>query len=498
MIENLNKKIAIGYLWNLASKWITRFIGIISTLILVRVLNPIDFGIATLANIVMALFVMLAEVGTDKYVIKSQSCTNELLNSAWSLNIALKLGCGLFIALLSFYVADFIHEPLLTNVLLVCSVIPVIGALKNVGLLNYERELNYRPLTQLSVLVKLTVFPITIGLALWLKSYWALVIGTLMSEVITVLGSYWIHPYRPKWSSRQWSEQWHFSKWMVVSTTTGYLRSRLDAFLLGRFLPSNAVGLYRVSQEFAWLPFSELIAPATRSFYAGLTQLIDDKEALTHQLCRYLALAYLLVVPSAAGIYVLQDEIVSVVMGEKWADAAPVLGLLSLLMLSMPLNIALQSLLTHMSKLSYLVWIDVVMIVAIGASFSLLYQQGITLLATYTLARVALVVVFIALLLLVYKAVLHVALTRVLAVLLLPMLPSGVMYAVVALLKSALAFNPLLNLLILAVVGMAMFIPLMVLLIWGAKAWIPEYQYVLELLANVRNTVLKNRVTSQS
>ncbi|WP_068713915.1 oligosaccharide flippase family protein [Vibrio tritonius] len=494
MIESVNRKIAIGYLWNLVSKWITRFIGVISTLILIRILSPVDFGVATLANIVMALFVMLSEVGSDKYVIKSQNCTDELLNSAWSLNITLKFFCGVIIAILSSYIADFMHEPILRNVLLACSVIPFIGAFKNIGIVHFERELNYRPLTKLSVLVKLIVFPITIGLAIVLKNYWALMIGVLLSEMISVIGSYWIHPYRPRWSRQQWSKQWNFSKWMLLSTTTGYLRSRVDAFLLGRFLPVNSVGLFRVSQEFAWLPFSEMIAPATRSFYAGLTQLIDNKPALTDQLTRYLALAYLLVVPSMFGIYALQDNIVLVVMGERWMAAAPVLGLLSFLMLSMPLNIALQNLLTHLDKLRYLVWMDVVMIVAIASSFFILYQQHITLLATYTLMRTVLMVLFIGLLLLVYKRVLCVPLSRVIPVMLLPVIPSAIMCAVLSEIKPMLASIPVINLLVLVVVGVLVFASFMGGLMALARKKVPEYDYLLGLITSA---VLRHRWGAQ-
>ena len=495
VIDNLNKKVAIGYLWNLASKWITRFIGIISTLILIRILAPNDFGIATLANIVLALFVMLSEVGSDKYVIKSQECTNELLNSAWSLNIALKFLCGIIIASVAPYIADFIHEPILINVLLVCSVIPIIGAFKNIGILQFERDLNYRPLTKLSVAVKLTVFPITIGLALWLQNYWALLVGTLVSEVIGVIGSYRIHPYRPKWSMKQWGKQWSFSKWMVISTTTGYLRSRIDAFLLGKFLPANAVGLFRVSQEFAWLPFSEVIAPATRSFYASLTKVSNDKKELIEQLIRYQSIAYVLVVPSAFGIYVLQDQIVWVVMGEKWMPAAPVLGLLSLLMLSMPLNIALQSVLTHLSKVRYLVWIDVVMILAIGGSFVALYQQGVEELVTYTLLRVILVIVFIMMLLISYKWILGIPVIRLLTSLLIPMLPALVMYWGIEQLLLMIHFVPVINLALSIVAGAAIFTPLMLIMIITFRKLLPDYQYLYELIIHVAAMLRRKIVT---
>lgn len=485
MVDNLNKKMAIGYWWNLVTKWITRSIGIISTLILIRLLTPADFGIATLASIVIALFMMLSQVGTEKYVIKAKECDDDLLNSAWSLNIVLKILCGLIIASSANAVSQYTHEPVLKNVLLLCSLIPIIGSLKNIGLIYYERELNYKPLTRLAVSVKLVVFPITIGLAFWLQNYWALIVGSLMTEVLTVIGSYMLHPYRPHWSSRQWNTQWHFSQWMLLSTTTGYIRSRIDALLLGRFFPSDSVGIYRISQEFAWLPFSEFIAPATASFYAGIARISQNRDELCDKIIGYQAVAYLLVIPSTLGIYALQDQIVDVVMGEQWGSSSSVVGWLSILMLSMPLNMALQTVLINLSKVKYLVVIDLVMIASITFSFSLLHQEQIYSLQIYTMVRVMLVVVFILLLLVMYKLLLGISLKRLLAVCLMPVFPSGVMFVGIECFENQLSYSQPVNLMILVVSGMLIFIPLMFVLIMLTRKIIPDYQASYELIINI-------------
>ncbi len=494
MVDSLNKKIAIGYWWNLVTKWITRSIGIISTLILIRLLEPADFGIAALASITIALFMMLSQVGAEKYVIKAKECNDNLLNSAWSLNIVLKIVCGLIIASSANVVSQYTHEPVLKNVLLLCSLIPIIGSLKNIGLIYYERELNYKPLTRLAVSVKLFVFPITIGLAFWLHNYWALIIGSLMTEILTVIGSYRVHPYRPHWSSKQWNTQWDFSKWMLVSTTTGYIRSRIDAFLLGRFLPSDSVGTFRVSQEFAWLPFSEFIAPATASFYAGISKVSQNREELYDKIIKYQAIAYLFVIPSTLGIYALKDQIVAVVMGDKWISSSPIIGLLSILMLSMPLNMALQTVLINLSKVKYLVVIDITMIVSITLSFSLLHQEQINSLQMYTMARVMLVTVFIFLLLAMYKLLLGIRLERLLAVCLMPIFPAGIMFVVIEHLETMLHYSQPVNLIILVASGMLVFIPLMYFLIAIVRRIIPDYQDIYLLITNVL-VLIKKKVS---
>ncbi|MDG3088289.1 oligosaccharide flippase family protein [Vibrio hannami] len=489
MAEKLNQKIAIGYFWNLVAKWINRTIGVVSTLILVRILQPVDFGIAALATIVLALFMMLSEVGTDKYVIKAKECTTELLNSAWSLNIFLKLICALILALMSGVVADFTNEPVLRNVLLVSSLIPIIGSFKNIGLALYERELNYKPLTRLTVWVKIAVFPVTITLAFWLQNYWALIVGLLTSEILTVAGSYRIHSFRPQWTVTQWREQWGFSQWMVISTTTGYIRSRIDALLLGRYLPSEAVGTYRVSQEFAWLPFTELIAPATSSFYSGISKISDDKDELRNKVAQYLTVTYLLVIPSAIGIYALQEQIVIVVLGEKWQAAIPILGLLSLLMLSMPLNIALQTVLVNLSKVKYMVALDGVMITLIIGGFYFLHQNQVSELLVYTEFRVLLVLVFISLLMVIYKRVLGLGFIRLCLTCFVPLIPGVIMYWCIKQAEGMLDVPVYVSLMLLILLGVFVFVPLIIVATIACKRVSPDYENIYSLMIYVSTKI---------
>lgn len=480
MSDSLNKRIAIGYLWNLLTKWVNRFIGLISTLVLIRLLSPADFGIVALANIVMTFFVMLAETGAEKYAIKSNNCTDELLNTAWTLNVILKLVCSLVIALSAQVVADFTQEPKLTSVMLFCSVIPLVSSLKNIGLIYYERELDYKPLMKLSAYVKMMVFPVTMLLALWWRDYWALLVGLLFQELFTVAGSYFFHSYRPRWSLNKWREQWNFSKWILLSTTSGYLRSRIDALLIGRFLPNHAVGVYRVSQEFAWLPFSELIAPATSSFYAGISKISQDRQELNIKIIQYQAMAYMLVIPSVFGICILQKPFVSVVMGQQWYSAAPIVGLLSILMLSMPLNIVLQTVLINLSKTRYLVILDMIMLVTIIGGFMFPSQFHLLSLEEYTQLRVGVVVLFISMLIAVYKFVLYINLKQLFLSLLAPALPGLLMFGVLMSIEptSVAMLSPSINLIILVIVGIAVFVPSMGGVIWGVTKALPDYSFI--------------------
>ena len=452
-VAELNTKITYGYLWILLSKWLSRSVGLITTLCLVRVLSPEDFGIVALCSIILNFFVLLSDAGTYKYLIQVQKLTDTILNSAWSLNITLKFVCCTTLALLSYPISHFMHNPELFTILVIFCLIPIINSFRNIGMVLYEKALDFRPLTSLSVIVKIIVLPITLSIAFYARSYWALVWGLLISEVLTLIGSYLLHPFRPRWSNAGWRCQWYFSKWHLLSVTTGYIRSRIDAILLGQALSNEAVGLYRIGQEFAWLPFTELIAPATNAIYAGFSQIKDNSIAFNITIINYLSLTYMLVIPSAMAIFFHNGLFTELLLGDKWAKAAPVIGWLSLLMLSMPLNICLQSALTALGKIKYLAIIDLIMISAIVAVIiALSLFQDVTLIK-YIEYRVLLVAMFMLLLGFLYYHCLGIGALQLLWTLLFPAIPAYIMIMATTRLANAISLSVPLEALVIFILG---------------------------------------------
>lgn len=476
---SLSEKIARGYFWGLAAKWFNRSVGLISLLILARLLTPDDFGVAALSTLVVVLFSTLAESGSEKYLLRMSVCSDTSMNSAWSLNVALKSMAATLILLTSPFIAEWLNEPRLMPVLWVSALLLPLRALANIGLILFEREMNFRPKSLLMMRAKLCAFPVSVGLAWFTGSYWALILGIVASDIVITVGSYFIHPYRPRWSREQWHEQWQFSRWIMVMSSTGALRSRIDVLMMGRFLPAPDIGAYRMSQEIGWLPFSELIQPVTASLYAGFASLSEQKSALNQQLIRYLVLAYLLVIPAATGIFLIAEPLTALLLGEKWLPYADVLAWVSLLMLTMPLNLGMQNALVSLGRAHLLAYIDLIMIAAIVTSFSLLDGQSATVkspsLIDFTQVRVALAALFLLSLLVLYRNVLTYSVMPLLLALTLPLLPAAVMAWVLWKLIPIMPASPILAVIGLSIIGALVYVLLLVVLLTQTRRWSPYH-----------------------
>src|SRR4029079_4452217 len=97
-----------------------------------------------------------------------------------------------------------------------------------------------------TVFTKISSVVVVVAAALWLRSYWALVLGSLVASVIGVAISYAMHPYRARLRCIKIREIWSFSQWLMVSRVGSFLNRKCDEFVVGGYVGTSAMGSYHV------------------------------------------------------------------------------------------------------------------------------------------------------------------------------------------------------------------------------------------------------------
>jgi O-antigen/teichoic acid export membrane protein len=310
-------------------KLLERGLGLISTLILARLLMPGDFGIVAMAMSVIALLELFSAFGMDTVLIQQRDATPDHFNTAWTLNVLAGCAVCVLLAALSLPASHFYREPRLVPVALVLAVGAAIQGLENVGVVQFRKQLHFDKEFRYLLAKKLLAFVVTVPLAFWLRNYWALVIGTLVGRAGSVGLSYLIQPLRPRFSLATASEMMHFSKWLMMQNLLAFLKDRSASFFIGRTAGPAALGAFSVSAEIASMPGTELIAPINRAILPAYVKLAHDPVALGREYLSVMAGIALLGVPAVAGVALTAPFIVLLVLGPKWAAAQPLLEVLA-------------------------------------------------------------------------------------------------------------------------------------------------------------------------
>ena len=327
MTQSVQRRMATGAIWMVLFKLVERGLGLISTLILARLLGPSDFGIVAMALSFIAMAELLTAFGFDVAIIQTQGATEEHYNTAWTCNVLLNLGVTLLMLAMAVPIADFYHKPEVAWVVCALAFGPLISGAENIGVVAFRKELDFRREFRFQVSRKLIGFMIVVPLALILRNYWALVIGTLVSKTAGTAISYLMHPFRPRFTLARLRELFNFSRWLLFNNLIGFFKERSSDFVIGRMFGPAALGSYNVAYELAHLPSSEIGAPINRALLPGFAKM--EPQDVGNAYASALGVLAILTLPAAAVIFVVAPYLVPVVLGQQWLSAVPLMQTLA-------------------------------------------------------------------------------------------------------------------------------------------------------------------------
>ena len=327
--QGLGSQVAKGAIWTVSFRMADRLLGLVSTLVLVRVLSPSDFGVVAMA---MTLFAMIEVVTVGEFgsaIIHEPNPTRDHYDTAWTLSAVFGLSATALLLAGSLPAAAYFNEPRLVPVICALSVMPLLSGLYNMGCVDFRKHLDFRKDFLLQVGTKLSGLLVVLPLAFVFRSYWALVGGMIAGRVGGLALSFALHPFRPRVSMRSAGRLFSFSSWLMLNNALHFIRLRGAHLIIGRVLGSQGLGIYTIAHEMSNLPTSELANPINRAVFPGYAKLQHDRSALQQGFLRVVGLIALVAVPAGIGMAAVAHLFVPAVLGPQWLETVPLISVLA-------------------------------------------------------------------------------------------------------------------------------------------------------------------------
>ncbi|HZF14460.1 MAG TPA: lipopolysaccharide biosynthesis protein [Steroidobacteraceae bacterium] len=327
---NVSGSIARGATLMVLFKLVERGLGFISTLILARLLVPGDFGLVAMATSFITLIELMGAFGFDISLIRLERAERVHYDTAWTLNVA--VGTLLAICMLGAAVplSHFYGEARLPPVIFILACGSIATAFENIGVVEFRRKLEFGREFRFQIAKKVAAFMITVPLAFTLRNHWALVAGMLTSRIASTTWSYYVHPYRPRFSLGAARELIGFSKWLLLNNFLFFFKERGSDFIIGRLAGRSALGLYNVGYEIANLPTTELVAPINRAAFPGYAKVAADAEGLRKGFLDVIAVVTLFAIPAGIGLAAVAPIACQVLLGPNWLGAIPIIEIVAI------------------------------------------------------------------------------------------------------------------------------------------------------------------------
>jgi lipopolysaccharide exporter len=320
----------VGGSWLIAAQLFERAFGVVSIAVLARLLTPADFGVVAVAGTVVAAVELLSAFGFDWALVRHRELTADYLNTAWTLRVLLGVFSFAALALLGPPAAAFYRLAPVQPVLLVLGLASFLGSLENIGTVYFRRDFAFHKEFLLRAISKLCGFTVTVSIALYYRSYWALVLGMVALRVSNTLASYLLQRYRPRPALTHARELLSFSSWLLIGNIVDYCRERFADLYLGRVFGPRANGLFSVAGELSRMPLSEVAAPVNRVAYSKYSEDIRADRGVAGSYLEVASFIWMVSLPMCAGMIAVANDVVAVLLGAQWQDSAAVIRWLAL------------------------------------------------------------------------------------------------------------------------------------------------------------------------
>ncbi len=310
---------------------LSRALGLVSTLVLARLLLPADFGLIAMALALTGAVSYLSAIGVTDALIRRPDTGEAWFDTAFGFQAYRGLLNGLIIAGAAVPAVRWFDEPRLGPILYVLAGTAVLGGFENVGIVQYRREIRFDIEFRLLILPRLLSFFGTIGLALVVADYRAMLFGSVLFSVARFLMSYRLHPWRPNLRAAARVEQWRgllgFSAWTWVAGLGSLVWERCDAFVLGPALGTAQLGRYLLAAEIAGLPVTEIVGPAMAAVYSGISSARAQGTNVAAIAPTLILTLLTFTAPITIGLSATSGYLVTGLLGPQWQEVRTIIAM---------------------------------------------------------------------------------------------------------------------------------------------------------------------------
>lgn len=303
---------------------------------LARLLAPEDYGLIALATAVVVGLDILLRLGIEPALIQRQTLSDTLLSAASSLALVTALAGMALLMAVATPTAHLLGEgEELANLIKLMSVMLPIGALTNVprALLSRSGEFRFIAVTDLTSYA-LSSLAVAIPLAIAGFGAWALASAAVAQPLTTMLLLGRRHsPWRRfSFDFTNMRELVGYGIPLTVAKTANFAALHADNVIVGKLLGVEALGTYSRAYALNTMPAALLAQAVDRALFSVMSDAQADKPAIERATLRGLVALLIVFPPVSAFCYVYAEEIVLLLMGNKWGATVAPFKILSLFM----------------------------------------------------------------------------------------------------------------------------------------------------------------------
>ena len=302
-----------------------------SLMVLARLLSPRDFGLVGMVTAFTGVLFLFRDFGLSAASVQRASVTEEQTSTLFWINLLVGGVLSIVAVAVAPIVGTFYHEP---RLLWVTSVVAIGFLFNGAGIQHsalLQRQMRFTALASIDIFSLIISTAVAISMAKAGYGYWALVAMTVSLPFTTTIALWlttsWV-PGLPR-SGVGIRSMMRFGGTMTLNGLVVYIATNFEKVLLGRYWGAEAIGIYGRAYQLIRIPTDNLNSAIGEVAFAALSRLQDDPDRLKRYFLKGYSLVVALTLPITIACALFADDMVFVLLGPKWKEAAGIFRLLA-------------------------------------------------------------------------------------------------------------------------------------------------------------------------
>lgn len=329
--SSLKGSIVRGSAYLLGASGVKFVMNLAATVILARLLDPEAYGLLAMVFVMTNFLTLFRDMNLSLATVQRETITHAQVSTIFWINVA--VSCAIAAALLALApaVSWFYGDPRLTGIAALLAV-PILlrgFVVQHKALL--RRKMYFGTMMVVDMACNFVSYGTAVTMA-WLGyGYWALVWMHVSSAATDFVMSWYVTGWRPGLPVRGSGVRamvmfgGHLTGYSIVR----YTSRSLDNALIGWSSGAAALGIYSKTRDVTGQVISYAQSPFSAVGVPSLSRLTQRPEQYRNTFRRLSEKIVLIVLFAAVLFACTARETVEILLGPKWADAAPVLAILS-------------------------------------------------------------------------------------------------------------------------------------------------------------------------
>lgn len=311
-------------------RFVIKGVQFVRTVVLARLLFPEDLGLFGLAAVSLGLLDVFFQSGFNSALIREKGNVEKYLHTAWTVQVIRNAVLTVIIFFSAPFFGNFFEHPEIIPIIRVMAFTILIAGFENIGIIYFVKDLAYNKRFLNTISYTIIEITVVILAAYWLRSPWALVMGSLTNRFAIVTLSYILQPFRPhlEFDVAVIKHLFSYGKWVSIMSIASFAILQGDYLTIGKMLGAEQLGYYQPAFALALIPvaeFGRVLGGALFPMFATMGQGIDS---LRGGFIRAMRLIFVFTTPICLGLFVLAPDFVYVVYGERWLPMVPIISVL--------------------------------------------------------------------------------------------------------------------------------------------------------------------------